>query len=813
MPQLNTIPSTLFRTNGEQRSNSDLDSTCTLGLARIGANGTVVAAMATHTTAGKGAIVLRMMQGSITEQETPLKLKKGLSMSVVTSAKRIIEDSPERKDQKEYTAASPDSMGQPEKKHMFSTGIAVSPEHSKADSTPVLKNYVAMKTFFEPKASKKGPVVKEAMRQQVSKLLALVIECNPIVVLADELTNLKTDDKILSAKSIDGDYMFKATHHLTKVESSVVITKAHLADSLTKIRTVPNVARVKSTNDFTKIISSDSFAAERHTKTKPTNESTKIKSTENGTMITSVQNINKVKASFPTDGDSMVKATDLLTKVESEDVLTKANLTDSLVKIRSVDNVAIVKSTNDFPKILSSDSFAGVMRTKTKSADYRIKIKSTEGGTRITSAQNVNKAKAFPTDGDSMVKAIDHIAKLTSADDITKSKLADGFTKIRSAENVTKVKSADNITKITSSDSYAAVRHTKIKSFEDRTKITPAQSINKIKTFVPTDSYSMANGTDHITKLTSADDITKCKLADGFTKIRSAENVTKITSSDTLIKLVDDLAKVKSSKNVFKIRSASHKSSENIFERTTPGSCTIIKSPDNIVKLKSAKKLLTKKITKRPSKTGRSKSPLLVPRKRVTESIDIRCHSGNEHDAIDALLSVCEKSGTPVPKKVRAEVSENNHIPLILPPPLAREISKSDLRRRVVRLNEMTDNPSFEVTRMKLALEHRAAHELIRKRVLSNVDTIMRSLASQTTLAAEEARGWLEEIIQNYEDVLDDILGRQRLEAGALGACQTLINEGQPVASLAVSFPFPEVFDQARESLSSYLVKRRRLSP
>ena len=715
MPQLNTIPSTLFRTNGEQRSNSDLDSTSTLGLARIGANGTVVAAMATHTTAGKGAIVLRMMQGSITEQETPLKLKKGLSMSVVTPAKRIIEDSPERKDQKEYTAASPDSMGQPEKKHMFSTGIAVSPEHSKADSTPVLKNYVAMKTFFEPKASKKGPVVKEAMRQQVSKLLALVTECNPIVVLANELTNLKTDDKILSAKSIDGDYMFKATDHLTKVESAVVITKTNLADSLIKIRTVHNVARVKSINDFTKIISSDSFAAERHTKTKPTNECTKIKSTEGGNMITSAQNINKVKA--------------------------------------------------------------------------------------------------FPTDGDSMVKAIDHIATLTSADDITKRKLADGFTKIRSAENVTKVKSADNITKITSSDSFAAERHTKIKSFEDRTKITPAQSINKIKTFVPTDIDSMVNGTDHIAKLTSADDITKCKPADGFTKIRSAVNVTKITSADTLIKLVDDLAKVKSSKNVFKIRSASHKSSENILERTTPGSCTIIKSPDNIVKLKSAKKLLTKKLTKRPSKTGRSKSPLLVPRKRVTESIDIRCHSGNEQDAIDALLSVCEKSGTPVPKKVRAEVSENNHIPLILPPSLAREISKSDLRRRAVRLNEMTGNPSFEVTRMKLALEHRAAHELIRKRVLSNVDTIIRSLASQSTLAAEEARGWLEEIIQNYQDVLDDILGRQRLEAGALAACQTLSNEGQPVASLAVSFPFPEVFDQARESLSSFLVKRRRLSP
>ena len=412
-----------------------------------------------------------------------------------------------------------------------------------------------------------------------------------------------------------------------------------------------------------------------------------------------------------------------------------------------------------------------------------------------------------------MVKAIDHIATLTSADDITKRKLADGFTKIRSAENVTKVKSADNITKITSSDSFAAERHTKIKSFEDRTKITPAQSINKIKTFVPTDIDSMVNGTDHIAKLTSADDITKCKLADGFTKIRSAENVTKITSADTLIKLVDDLAKVKSSKNVFKIRSASHKSLENILERTTPGSCTIIKSPDNIVKLKSAKKLLTKKLTKRPSKTGRSKSPLLVPRKRVTESIDIRCHSGNEQDAVDALLSVCEKSGTPVPKKVRAEVSENNHIPLILPPSLAREISKSDLRRRAVRLNEMTGNPSFEVTRMKLALEHRAAHELIRKRVLSNVDTIIRSLASQSTLAAEEARGWLEEIIQNYEDVLDDILGRQRLEAGALAACQTLSNEGQPVASLAVSFPFPEVFDQARESLSSFLVKRRRLSP
>ena len=79
MPKLQTIPSSLFRTHSA-------DSTCTLGLARIGSQGYVVAAMASHTSAGRGTIVVRKIgQGDegVWKEETPLK--QG-SRSIVTPA-------------------------------------------------------------------------------------------------------------------------------------------------------------------------------------------------------------------------------------------------------------------------------------------------------------------------------------------------------------------------------------------------------------------------------------------------------------------------------------------------------------------------------------------------------------------------------------------------------------------------------------------------------------------------------------------------------------------------------------------------------
>ena len=877
MPQVNPLPSTLFRTNGEQRSNSDLDSTCTLGLAQVGANGTIVAAMATHTTAGNGAIVLRMIQGNITTQETPLKLKKGFSMSVITLAQRIIEDSPDRKVQKECTAASPDSMGQPERKHMVCTGVAVSPEHSKADTPPGLKNYIAMKRFFEPKVNKKVPVVKEVMRQHISKLLTLVAECNPAAVLADKLADPKTDFKIPRVKSTDDEYFVKATDNLTKVNPAVILEKTNLTESLTKIKSVENTKKVKSVNDFTKIMSSDNLTAERHStaedrtviipdqkittafvpikddsmvtvepafvhtntiladgltkikiddnvmKAKSANglakkmssESliieryTEMKSADGRTLFTSAQIATKIKDVVTIKRDSMVKTSNNLTSVESAVVLTMANLAESFTKIKTFDNVAKMKSTNDFTKIMSSDCF---IAERHKSAEDR---------TTIMPDQKIP-TTFIPIKGDLMVEATHQLTKPESTVVITKANLADSLTKIKIVDIVLKVKSVNDFTKIMSSDSLSAERHTKMKSAENHSTIPSAQNTTQIKAFVHTNGDCMGNATNQIATVASTDVLTKCKFVISLNKIRSAENTTKVKSCDNVtetmsvdssIKVADGFAKTKSSNIVFKIRSASHMSSENVLERKTSGSCTIIKSPDNIIKPKSAKKLLTRKHAKRPSKSVKSKSPLTVPRKSITESIDIRRHSGSEQDAIDALLSVCERSGTSVPTKTRVEFSENGHIPLTLPPPLTRKISKSNLRRRILRLNEMNDNSSFEVTRMKLALEHRSAHELIRKRVLSSVDTIIRTFASQTTVSADEARSWLEEIIQTYEDLLDGVLSRQRLEAGALGARQTLSNGGQRVASLAVSFPFPEVFDQARESLSSLLVKRRRLSP
>ena len=363
-----------------------------------------------------------------------------------------------------------------------------------------------------------------------------------------------------------------------------------------------------------------------------------------------------------------------------------------------------------------------------------------------------------------LLELADNLAKLTTADD---------HTKIKSMDKTIKVKSFDNIMKI--------------KSTDDGRKIKPRDVFNPAKT------------TDAVTNLKPAESnmFSNAKEADGVFKIKSADSLTKIKPADTVVKVksVDNLSKVKSVDKAFSIKSAD-----------------TYKSADTVLQSKAAKRLLHKKLPKRSSKASRTRSPVPPPRKRVSEdAVAARSPSNNDQDVIEALLLVRERTASPAPKKARTQEVTEEYRHVVLPRPLARELPMSMLRARVLCLNEI--NPSFEVSRMKMALEHRAAHDVIRKRVLSSVDVIIRSFACQPPPSTEEARGWLDGIIRKYQNVLEDTIGRQTIEAQTMAALQTLSNKGHRVAPLAVSDPFPEVFDQARESLSTFLTKRRQVTP
>ena len=109
--------------------------------------------------------------------------------------------------------------------------------------------------------------------------------------------------------------------------------------------------------------------------------------------------------------------------------------------------------------------------------------------------------------------------------------------------------------------------------------------------------------------------------------------------------------------------------------------------------------------------------------------------------------------------------------------------------------------------RRQLTAKHRAEHELIRKKVLHSIRYVLSTwdieLMSNNPHAVivESARTWFNDALECHQEMLDDMLGRQVMEAEALAAQQTsdLATGHAPVVQ--VSFPFPEVFEQARQEM------------
>ncbi len=115
--------------------------------------------------------------------------------------------------------------------------------------------------------------------------------------------------------------------------------------------------------------------------------------------------------------------------------------------------------------------------------------------------------------------------------------------------------------------------------------------------------------------------------------------------------------------------------------------------------------------------------------------------------------------------------------------------------------------------RRKLSAEHRAQHEQLRKRVLSSIrqvfSTMDLELASNRSHSAiaESAKRWFDIGLIQDQEMLQDMLARQTMEAEALAANQTLQLPGTRAPTIQVTFPFPEVFEQARNELISHLEK------
>jgi len=68
----------------------------------------------------------------------------------------------------------------------------------------------------------------------------------------------------------------------------------------------------------------------------------------------------------------------------------------------------------------------------------------------------------------------------------------------------------------------------------------------------------------------------------------------------------------------------------------------------------------------------------------------------------------------------------------------------------------------------------------------------------------DKVQKWVDNTVSSYEEMLQDMLDRQRMEAETMAATQTAENRGREAALLQVSFPFPDVFDHVRTKVMGH---------
>ena len=115
-----------------------------------------------------------------------------------------------------------------------------------------------------------------------------------------------------------------------------------------------------------------------------------------------------------------------------------------------------------------------------------------------------------------------------------------------------------------------------------------------------------------------------------------------------------------------------------------------------------------------------------------------------------------------------------------------------------------------EFERCKLAAEHRAGHEMMRKNLLSRMERQIDAWNAENIRSGgispsfDKVKKWVDNTVSSYEEMLQDMLDRQRMEAETMAAMQTAENRGRKAALLQVSFPFPDLFDQIRTKVMGH---------
>lgn len=146
------------------------------------------------------------------------------------------------------------------------------------------------------------------------------------------------------------------------------------------------------------------------------------------------------------------------------------------------------------------------------------------------------------------------------------------------------------------------------------------------------------------------------------------------------------------------------------------------------------------------------------------------------------------------------------------PKSLANRLPTTSILERIGAIDtSKTDIQSqMEASRMKLAAEHRAGHEMLRKRVFFTVDAIIRSLSRSDPISDSEARIWFNEEIHGFKEMLEDMVARQKMEASVLATEHSMQQKGAP--ELKVSFPFPDMFDSATTVFERFMLEEKALT-
>jgi len=228
-----------------------------------------------------------------------------------------------------------------------------------------------------------------------------------------------------------------------------------------------------------------------------------------------------------------------------------------------------------------------------------------------------------------------------------------------------------------------------------------------------------------------------------------------------------------------------------------------------------------------PKKRGRKKSPLKSSFKsysaKASATEPVTDHeSNNPHVGFLGMTIVHNK-------KPEKRLPESCFQPRTRPPLLVEQLPNGTICSKLVDVPTTVPSPfsSMEATktattesfhlqrhsneRQTLAAKHRAEHEMVRKKVLHSIRFVLSTWDVELDSSrphgsiVDSAKRWFDDALMGHQELLSDMIDRQNLDAESLAARQSaeLLNTCAPM--LHVSFPFPEVFEQARQEMLSLL--------